>query len=63
MPYPQTWERKAKEEGIKEVVRWSKREEKTGLARRLLKTGIVLDTISEATCLSRLVIDALIMAH
>ena len=63
MPYVTTWERRAEMKGREEGVVLGKKEgkieEKTDIAKRLLRKGISLDIISEATGLSRPEIESL----
>jgi len=55
MPYVTTWERRAEMKGREEGII----EEKTEIAKRLLRKGISLDIISEATGLSRPEVESL----
>jgi len=63
MPYVTTWERRAEMKGREEGVVLGKKEgkieEKTDIAKRLLRKGISLDIISETTGLSRPEIESL----
>jgi predicted transposase/invertase (TIGR01784 family) len=59
MPYVPSWERKAKEEGIKE----GKKEGKKEMARELIKRGIPLNVVAQSSGLPVKEIERLVEAE
>ena len=59
MPYVTTWERRAKEEGVVLGMEKGAHNRNIEIARKLLRKGISLDIISEATGLSQSEIESL----
>ena len=62
MPYVPSWERRAKEEGIKEGIKEGKKEGKKEMARELIKRGIPLNVVAQSSGLPVKEIERLVEA-